>query len=59
MFAVSNPSVAKRIFILCNIVLIGTLYHRIEDPAQFAFIAGGVIVFSYFLTRAIKQLVND
>lgn len=59
MLYVRNPSVAKRLFVLCNVILIATLYHRIEDAYQFALIAGGVVTFSFFLLRAIKQLVND
>ena len=58
MFLAKNPTASRRFFVFCNLVLIGTLYHRYEDPGQFGLIAGGLVIFSFFLMRAIRQIIS-
>ncbi len=54
-----NPQVANRLFILATFLIVLWVYTRFEDPIQFAFIGGGIIVSSYFLKRAVHQITGE
>jgi hypothetical protein len=43
-----NPQTSTWGFIAANLLLVGAIYHRIEEPLQFFFIAGGLVTFSFF-----------
>jgi hypothetical protein len=53
-----NPQTSTWGFIAANLLLVGAIYHRIEEPLQFFFIAGGLVTFSFFLKRAIDQIIG-
>ncbi len=54
-----SPTARLTLFLLCNLLLVLIVYQRFEDPMAFAFIAGGIVSLSYFVLRAINQLVGD
>lgn len=53
-----NPTVNSWGFGLANLILVGIIYERVDDPLQFFFIAGGLVTFSFFLKRAIQQVTG-
>lgn len=53
-----NPRVSKFLFLFANYLLVFSIYRRYDDPLSFAFLASGLIIFSFFLMRGIQQVVN-
>jgi len=46
-------------FIIFNVLIVGLLYYYVEDALQFFFFAGGVVVISFFVRRAIDQILGN
>lgn len=59
MLLARSPAVARRVFIFCNAVFIAVMYHRIDDALHFFLMAGGLVTFSFFLLKAIRQIIGD
>jgi len=53
-----NANGANALFIFANIALVMNMYHRIDDSTEFYLMAGGLLTFSFFLRRAINQIVQ-
>lgn len=53
-----NPVCAKYVFWLCAYLLTIAMYHRISEPWPFFFCATGLMTVSFFMRRAIEQIVN-
>lgn len=56
---VKDEQTAKAGFIFANLLLILIMYFRFEEPVHFFISACGLIIFSYFLKRAISQLQGN
>jgi len=46
-------------FFFLNLVIVLTLWYRIDEPLPFFLIAGGILMISFFLKRAINQLIGE
>jgi len=50
---------SKNGFFFLNLVIVLILWYRLEDPLPFFFIAGGICIISFFIKRAINQLIGE
>jgi hypothetical protein len=54
-----DPKIAERLFVVATLLIVAWVYARFDDPISFGFMGGGVIVFSYFVRRGIKQMTGS
>ena len=53
-----NPKVSKFMFVFANVLLIFAMNQRFDEPLAFACAAIGLVTISFFLMRAIEQVVG-
>ncbi len=53
-----NQYLAQYLFIIANFLFIFIFNYRIDDPFVFLCITSGVVLFSFFIKRAINQFIG-